>query len=429
MNSAMSTTSKAPHALAPLRLLRLARKELTEVLRDRRTIFTLVLMPLLLYPLLTIGFGQFVVGARAADVAPRYRLGFASKADQDALMSYLSWGIRARQEQRVLPGLDPKLTWDVYDDVDGEVRERRIDVGFRPPKSPGEWVVVYREDSPYAHDALAYLELAAAAADAELLRMGLREHKVQLRPAPRFVAAPLAAESHGGMSLAVFVPLVLVLMTITGAVYPAIDLTAGERERGTLEVLLAAPVPRVSLLFGKYVAVVSVAVLTALMNLGSMTVSLLAADWLYGGVSERVFGPSGMRLATFVEIFALVLLFAAFFSAVLLVLTSFARSFKEAQAYLIPLMVLAIFPGLLALYPDLRLAGPAAVVPLLNIVLLARDLLDPSAHPDPVSAVVVVVSTAAYAALALALAAKVFGAEGVLYSESGGWRALLRRKR
>src|SRR5581483_4308634 len=125
-------------------------------------------------------------------------------------------------------------------------------------------------------------------------------------------------EERGALKLAAFVPLVLILMTMTGAVYPAIDLTAGERERGTLEVLIAAPVPRVSLLFGKFVAVAAVAVLTALVNLGAMNLCLLMSDWLYGGVSERVVGSGGLRLLTFVKIFPLVVLFAVFFSAVLL---------------------------------------------------------------------------------------------------------------
>src|SRR5262249_52119059 len=72
----------------------------------------------------------------------------------------------------------------------------------------------------------------------------------------------------------VLVPLVLILMTMTGAVYPAIDLTAGERERGTLEILVAAPIPRLSVLFAKYVAVLTVALLTAIVNLGMMALTL-----------------------------------------------------------------------------------------------------------------------------------------------------------
>jgi hypothetical protein len=72
------------------------------------------------------------------------------------------------------------------------------------------------------------------------------------------------------------------------------------------------------------------------------------------------------------------------------------------------------------------MSSPLAIVPLLNIVLLSRDLLE--GHADPVSAVVVVICTAVYAILALTLAARVFGAEGVLYTETGGWRSLLRRR-
>jgi ABC-2 type transport system permease protein/sodium transport system permease protein len=281
---------------------------------------------------------------------------------------------------------------------------------------------VYREDSLIGREAAQFVRDCFTAGELDSLRRDLERNGLAPPRPPPLVAAPYPRpESERGTSrLAVFVPLVLILMTMTGAVYPAIDLTAGERERGTLEVLIAAPVPRVSLLFGKYVAVMAVAVLTALVNLGSMTVSLLVS-----GFAAKVFGPAGLRAVTLLEIFGLVLLFAAFFSALLLVLTSFARSFKEAQAYLIPLMVVSLGPGVAGLLPGLSLSGPLAVVPLLNIVLLTRDLLE--GHADPVNAVVVVVVTAAYALLALWVAAQVFGAEGVLYGETGGWRSRLFR--
>ena len=114
----------------------------------------------------------------------------------------------------------------------------------------------------------------------------------------------------------------------------------------------------------------------------------------------------------------LLLLFAAFFSAVLLSLTSFARSFKEAQAYLIPLMLASLGPGLIGMMPGLELEGPLAAAPLVNIVLLARDLVKGAA--DPAWALIVVATTLAYAAAAIAVAARVFGAEGVLYNEQSG---------
>jgi ABC-2 type transport system permease protein/sodium transport system permease protein len=411
----------SPGQQGAARLLRLARKELTEILRDRRTIITLLVMPVLLYPLLTLAFRLFSLGGKVAEEQQSYRLAFASKTEQEVIGRYLrrGWEAQARGAAIRLP--PPGV--DVYPDIDDAVRSAQAEVGLRfaPNGGGGDWELVYLEDSALSREAAQYVQQLAAAADAEGLRDELAGQKVKPRPRVRFAASALKAENRPGLSLTVFVPLVLILMTITGAVYPAIDLTAGERERGTLDLLLAAPVPRVSLLFGKYVAVVVVAVLTALVNLGSMTVSLLLS-----GLSERVFGPEGLRLLTLLEVFGLVLLFAAFFSAVLLVLTSFARSFKEAQAYLIPLMVVALLPGIVGLLPGLPLSGPLAVVPLLNIVLLARDLL--AGHADPVEAAVVVIVTAVYAVLAVAVAARVFGAEGVLYGGDGGWRALLRRR-
>ena len=181
-------------------------------------------------------------------------------------------------------------------------------------------------------------------------------------------AAPLEAggetANRVGLTFALrAVPLILILMTITGAVYPAIDLTAGERERGTLEMLVASPVPRMQLLLGKYFAVLIVA-LTAVVNLAAMMVTIASI-----GMASFLFGSKGISFEEVLEIMALLVLFAAFFSAVLLAVTSFARSFKEAQAYLIPLMLASIAPGMLSMIPGLKLQGPLAVTPLVNIVL------------------------------------------------------------
>src|SRR6185503_2333002 len=100
------------------------------------------------------------------------------------------------------------------------------------------------------------------------LQERLRAERVTQRATPvRLYRSPIVGERMEGLSLRAVVPLILILMTITGAVYPAIDLTAGERERGTLEILVAAPVPRLALLFAKYVTVVTVALMTAVVNL------------------------------------------------------------------------------------------------------------------------------------------------------------------
>ncbi|HVJ82831.1 MAG TPA: CPBP family glutamic-type intramembrane protease, partial [Planctomycetia bacterium] len=254
---------------------------------------------------------------------------------------------------------------------------------------------------------------------AELLRGRLAFLKAEQRAEPLRMSVETLPSSDPPetVPLAVVVPLILIMMTVTGAVYPAIDLTAGERERGTLEVLMAAPVPRMSLLFAKYVAVVTVALLTALVNLVAMSLTL----WL-GDLGPMLFSAGQIGPKAIAQALAALVLFAAFFSAVLLALCSFARSFKEAQSYLIPLMLASLAPGIVSLLPNVELDAATATVPLLNMVLLARDLFRNQA--DPALVFLALVSTITYAMLALATAARLFGSEGVLYNSPwvGAWR-------
>jgi ABC-2 type transport system permease protein/sodium transport system permease protein len=223
-------------------------------------------------------------------------------------------------------------------------------------------------------------------------------------------------------SLAALIPLILVLTTMTGAVYPAIDLTAGERERGTLEMLIAAPVPRLGLLLAKYVAVLAVALLTAVVNLVGMTLTAQGT-----GLAGMLFGPGGMSPAVVLNVWLLLCLFAAFFSAVLLAITSYARSFKEAQAYIIPLMLVCLVPGVICLLPGLEFTVPLAVTPLVNIVMLARDVLEGDVEGGLAAAAIL--STGLYVVAAITLAARIFGADAILYGSPATWSDFFRRPR
>jgi ABC-2 type transport system permease protein/sodium transport system permease protein len=242
----------------------------------------------------------------------------------------------------------------------------------------------------------------------------LKELGGNLAPAANFSLRAIEHKQKYSVPLATLVPLILILMTITGAVYPAIDLTAGERERGTLESLIATPIPRFAVLTAKYLAVLTVAVLTALMNIVAMTITVHST-----GLASILFGAGGLSPLAVIQVFGLMVMFAAFFSAVLLALTSFARSFKEAQAYLIPLMLFAMTPGFLSAVPGVNLAGWWAVTPLANMVLLARDVLERGA--DPWWAIVAIASTIVYGLSALVLAAHIFGNDAILYGSQDSW--------
>lgn len=434
---------------------RLAAKELREILRDRRTIVTLLVMPLLLYPLLGLACRQFLLARRGYDMI----VGVMSEEERRFVQYYLDLGARelkwygdppdggaadeaitlgphrASQQQQPHTGErrpSGQFVVVVCPDVDRAVRNYQIHVGMRfrdfsmpdpnllrPMALDADLVVL--EGSASSVQTAEFVEAAFQAANTRVLAERLRLLRVPQRAVPVQTRRTAVRDPEAGppFSLVALAPLVLILMTITGAVYPAIDLTAGERERGTLEVLVAAPVPRMSLLLAKYLAVVVVACLTAAMNLVMMTATVVAL-----GLGKMLFGAEGLRPVTVLEISLLLLLFAAFFSAVLLAVSSFARSFKEAQAYLVPLMLVSIAPGLAGILPGLELRGGLAITPLLNIVLLSRDLLEHRA--EPAAAVLVVASTLLYALAAVALAARLFGAEAVLYSARAGWSDVFR---
>ncbi len=423
------------------RMVRLCRKELREILRDRRTIVTLVLMPLLVYPLLSIVFQRFLVDSIGTQAPQHFVIGLDHQAALPLVEAYLELGGRLLAEEAAEAGIEPseeqaglvvaspEIRWMTGLRIAEGVESGRLDLGLRVDPAtlePANWdqqtlrcELVYRKNSPLSQAARDFVSERFRAVNKQFLR----EQIASLGGRPRLLAEtrnrPL--ETAGvAVSLTALVPLILILMTITGAVYPAIDLTAGERERGTLETLMAAPVPRLGLLAAKYVAVLTVALLTAGANLVAMTVTLMTS-----GLSELVFGEVGLSFRVVLQILALLVLFAAFFSAILLALTSCARSFKEAQAYLIPLMLLSLAPGMLSLLPGLELSGFLAVVPLVNMVLLARDVLEGLVVPS--TAVLAVFSTSLYAVGAVAVAARIFGTDALLYGSEGGWGDLFSR--
>ena len=142
-------------------------------------------------------------------------------------------------------------------------------------------------------------------------------------------------------------------------------------------------------------------------------------------IRDRQLGLEIFNLATMVQILLLLVLFAGFFSAVLLVVTSFAKSFKEAQVYLIPVILLSLGPGLMAMAPEMKLAGFNTVCPMVNIILLARDVITGGVQVG--AAVIVVLSTTVYGVLALSFAAKLFGSDAILYADANSLKEMVMR--
>ncbi len=426
------------------RLWRLCLKELRETLRDRRTILTLIIMPLLTYPMLSILFQSFLMSTFSSSRAMPTIIGYEAEIDAAALQTLLEKGDLIMSREEPAPRTSSRMTAtsaveDIQSlgasnfgffgssDLEADVANGTVDLGIRLLNRQGvnlpeslQFEVLHQRGSNMSRRALDTVTRRLRAVNESYAKSRLKDLGEPGLLPTQMIYQPIPSSRSMAVSLATLVPMILVLMTITGAVYPAIDLTAGERERGTLESLIAAPVPRMQLLLAKYVAVVTVAMFTASANVVAMTVTLFST-----GLGVTIFGPDALTLRVVLAVFSLMVVFALFFSAVLLSITSFARTFKEAQAYLIPLILLSLAPSLMCLAPGIQLNGLLAICPLVNIVLLARDVLQGTVQLP--LALITVFATVLYAFGAISVAAKVFGGDTVIYGGQASWSDLFKR--
>ncbi len=448
------------------RFCRMALKELRETIRDRRTIITLVMMPILVYPLLSVVFQKFLLSSVKQTSQRVFHVGINNELELMILIDLLK-RVNYSGRQTIFEIGDtefdqtsPDGASDAVDVPDSSnsnpqsnsrlpqtkfifyrpysletaVENQEVDVSVRLElKDRFRWQdktyplvdchFIYSSQSINSQDAYDELYKRLTDASLHLMEFRLKSLGIKSRVVPVSMALTnlqlRGGKSMSSVSLSTLVPMILILMTMTGAVYPAIDLTAGERERGTLEAVMATPASHFTLLLAKYVAVLAVAMMTASLNVASMAVTLLSS-----GLGRILFGDQGLPLLVVAEVFGLILLFAMFFSAVLLAVTSFARSFKEAQAYLIPLMLVSLAPGILSLMPEMKLSGWMAMIPLVNCILLARDLFSQTAQLNV--AVVVVGTTVIYACVALVLAGRIFGTDVWQPGGAGTWSELLK---
>jgi sodium transport system permease protein len=196
-----------------------------------------------------------------------------------------------------------------------------------------------------------------------------------------------------------------------GAMYPAIDLGAGEKERGTLETILSSPASRLDIVLGKFLVVMLAAVLTAFIALAGMAIGIQRIPEIPPEILviiNEVLSPKTIGL-----IMTLVLPVAAFFSAVLLGLSVYAKSFKEAQSIMAPLNIVIIFPAVIGTLPGIELNTITALIPVLNVSLASKDII--AGVMDPFLMTEVYASLFGLAGLAIFWCVKWFNRESTIF--------------
>ena len=255
------------------------------------------------------------------------------------------------------------------------------------------------------------------------------QHRLELAGLPKslprpvnFVREDLASEAQiGAVMWSKLFPALLVIMSMTGAFYPAIDLCAGEKERGTMETLLICPAKRIEIVFGKFLTVLCFSVSTAVLNLISigMTGQHMASLMQRAPGSHLAGTPEFPPWYALCWIIILLLPLAAMFSALCLALATFARSSKEGQYYLTPLLMFTLGLTVFCVSPGVELNPFYSVMPIAGVALLLKGLLlSPQDLTVYFYAIPVLITSIAYSLLSLWWSVDQFQREDVLFREA-----------
>ena len=427
-------------------------KELRETLRDRRTLVMMVGLPMLLYPLMIMGMSALRKSQQEASEARP-----STVAVWGVLPPELSGQLKAKNiVVKPWEGIPASLRTDfeagTHQPIRGRpprsgrtlgkksnepdhpitaaarpvVLDRTVDAVLVvwPDVAPalqrdglGNVTILYdsvRPDSDKASDRLTdevidYRNRTLARREKQ---RGLAEGFTQ---AIVVTSKNVATESRrAGFGLGQLLPILLIGLSFSGAFYAAVDTTAGEKERGTLQTLLCAPLRSTEIILGKFLSVWTVALVAALANIGSMAATFSRLAQEVGGLS---ISPANYALA-----FLMLLPVTFMVTAVFLAVGVFAKDFKDGQNLLTPVLMGIMLPSLTSTVPGTELNPWTAFLPIGNIALLIRALFVGEAKPDLIF--LTLLASVLYAALAVAFAARVFEREAILLGGKDTLRGL-----
>lgn len=395
-------------------------KELRDMLRDRRTLISMIVIPTLVMPLIlfAVGFiGMKVVKKARAEVPTVMLLG---AADAPGVRNALA----AFDEVRIVPETADWKQRVADKDVRAVVE---VPAGFEATLAAGgeARIKLYHYEGELK-SGMALRRLRTFFTD---LRAEMVETRLTERGLPTSLVKPFEIEAQnvappekvGGNAIGGFLPYMIVILCFTGAMYPAIDLTAGEKERGTMETILCSPIGRLDLVLGKFLMVLTASVGTVAITMLSGAATFMIAGSLMGGA----FGGGGsgggggggplplLNPLGLIGMVGMIVPFAVFFSALQLSIALAAKTYKEAQSYVSPLIIVVILPAVIGMLPGVELNAKLSLVPVLNLSLVSKEMVSGVFNWGYIA--LIFGSSCAYAAAALGLCVAMFNREDVIF--------------
>lgn len=402
-------------------------KEMTEVLRDVRTLFAMIVIPVVFYPVYFAGPQKMLetTETRVKVNSPRV----AVKGDWQILKSYLEGrsdlvafdlgdlepdsAIRANKADLVLI-VPPDFSQKVSSDI-------KLRIGSPPAQSEGETnndqlpTIQVRYDGRQTGGVLALgrIENVLSTFRDKLLRERLKllgtDEGLLNDPTFSYVKSKTGADRTDAM-LATVLPYIQIFMILIAILYPSLDLITGERERGTLQLLLVAPTSRSGIMMGKLMVVVTIGFLAVLMGLTSLY-TCLCLGWISLPGSAGI--NATMSAVGFLFALVIAIPLVVTLSSLSMLVAACARTFQQGQALFLPFMLATLIPVLVASVPDTELASFIALVPIANLSLCLKEACEGKFQWAWI--VVSVTSSCVFAAYAMQFASRLLEREDLLF--------------
>jgi sodium transport system permease protein len=356
-------------------IFRIFRKELLDTLRDRRTLMTMLVIPILVFPITLNVFVEISKSYEESASKETMKIGVVGDPDQ----------FYTQQLQQIPAAVGPKkiIAYQDSSALRKAINKDEIQLGLLLPAQAKllrkqqttvrlSWLLDASEVGRAERAELYTASLKANAENERLQKLGIRPE--QIRPLEVETINCASNKKMVGQLAGGFLPYIFIAFGFIGCMYPAIDLFTGEKERGTIETLLTVPVARWKILMGKMLVVICSGMVAATCALLGLFVSIefldLAANQELLEVIHSILTPYFI-----LSMFALLLPLVIFFAGLMIPIAIYAKSFKEAQSIITPLNILVVLPAMVGFFPGIALNIQTVFIPVVNVVLATKALI------------------------------------------------------
>ena len=356
-------------------IFRIFRKELLDTLRDRRTLMTMLVIPILVFPITLNVFLAVSESFEESANSKTMKIGIVGDHNKNY----------TRQLEQIPAAVGPKKIIIFKDSLTlrKAIEADRIQLGLIIPTNEStlrakqqtialNWLLDASEVGRSERANLYGSSLQANAEKERLRKLGLRAE--QIKPLSIQTINCASDKKMVGQLAGGILPYIFIAFGFIGCMYPAIDLFTGEKERGTLETLLTVPVGRWKILIGKMLVVVSSGMLAASCSLLGLFISIEFLDLAQN--KELLEVIHGILTPYFIgSMLALLLPLVIFFAGVMIPIAIYAKSFKEAQSIITPLNIVMVLPAMVGFFPGIELNLNTTLIPVVNVVLATKELI------------------------------------------------------